>query len=147
MTNETFEHLLSLAKQFDDATIKLPTVGETKILHATSCYSTEKFIVDTDRRGKIELKKIKLQNRHSTKELLLRVEIDCPPHTNPDYSETSRNHIHIYKEGYDLRWAYDLETFHDVYFKNIYTFDTVFIDFCKLCNIQLEETIEMQSVL
>ena len=147
MTNELFKHLLSLEKQFDDATTKLPTVGEVKILHATSCCLTEKFIIDTDRRGKIELKKIKLQNRHSTRQPLLRIEIDCPPHTNPDDSETSRNHIHIYKEGYDLRWAYDLETYHKVFFKNINTFDAVFIDFCKLCNIQLEETIEMQSVL
>ena len=64
-----------------------------------------------DRRGRIELSKFKLQNRYAlTKLPLVRIDIDSPPHMNPDGTKTSRNHIHIYKDGYDEKFAYTLDS-------------------------------------
>jgi hypothetical protein len=39
---------------------------------------------------------------------LFRIDIEGPPHTNPDSTEVPCPHIHIYKEGYDDKWAYPL---------------------------------------
>lgn len=148
MTDEIFKHLLELEKQFEDRCVELPQRGKKKVFSVISCCQNEKFFIDTDRKGKIELSKSKLQNRHvASKEPLIRIEIDCPPHTNPDGESTSRNHIHVFKEGYDLSWAFDLDDFHDVLFKNIHEFNQVFVDFCALCNIQLEKPTEIQSVI
>lgn len=61
-----------------------------------------------------------------------RVDIDSPPHRNPDGTMTSRNHIHIYREtDHDtgnLPWAYDLATIMPVKLdQNGIDFMTVFL--------------------
>lgn len=38
--------------------------------------------------------------------LLLRLDVNGPPHRNPDDTEVPCPHLHIYKQGYDLKWAY-----------------------------------------
>ena len=97
-----------------------------------------------DRRGRIELSKFKLQNRYAlTKLPLVRIDIDSPPHMNPDGTKTSRNHIHIYKEvdndTGNLPWAYDLENFAQIKFNedNIIFMD-IFTGFCEYCNINIK---------
>lgn len=76
------------------------------------------------------------------KKSLVRIDIDSPPHMNPDGTKISRNHIHIFKETDNdtgnLPWAYDLETFKQIKFdKNNIVFVEVFSEFCKYCNINL----------
>lgn len=39
----------------------------------------------------------------------MRVDIDGPDHTNPDGEIVPCPHIHIYREGYEDRWAYALD--------------------------------------
>jgi hypothetical protein len=33
-------------------------------------------------------------------------DINGRPHTNPDGELVPRTHLHLYREGYDLTWAY-----------------------------------------
>ncbi len=71
------------------------------------------------------------------------MEIGGKPHTNPDGKMIGRNHIHIHKEGYGLRWAYDLENFLSEFSVNG-DFNVLFEEICAYCNIR---TPEIQTVM
>ena len=63
----------------------LPKNGESQIFDVESESTKDKFYIDVDRRGRIELSRFKLQNRYAmTKLPLVRIDIDSPPHLNPD---------------------------------------------------------------
>lgn len=142
LTNDNFCNLMSIKKRFVSDSIMLPTRGQTLQLDVLSIDEKESFIVDVDRSGRIEIKS-KVQKRYSNNYLLIRIEINAPPHTNPDSTTTSRDHIHIYREGYGLSWAYDLKDFDKVLFNNLKNFNQVFIDFCFYCNIELDDDFQM----
>ena len=38
--------------------------------------------------------------------LLVRLDVNGPPHRNPDDTEVPCPHLHVYKQGYGLKWAY-----------------------------------------
>lgn len=82
-------------------------------------------------RGSIRMSK-KMQTRVRNCIVLVRLEINRSPHTNPDGEMISGTHIHIYKEGYEDRWAYPLNTDD---FKDPSNIWQSFIDFCSYCNI------------
>ncbi|MBS5189898.1 MAG: hypothetical protein KHY81_00360 [Lachnospiraceae bacterium] len=148
MTDTEFNKLMSMQKHIDDAKIELPLAGEIgKPITVFSDTTTDIFIIDSDRRSTISLEKKKLQERHmNTQERLIRLEIDARPHTNPDGTILSRNHIHVFKEGFGLSYAYDLDSFDGNLFKDLTSFEQVFYDFCEYCNIKYDET-EIQGVI
>lgn len=144
MTDTEFQYLMNLKKRFVVDNSHLPNNGESDFFDLISIESNEKFILDVDRKGKIELSKFKLQNRYAqTKLPLVRIDIDSPPHINPDGEILSRNHIHIFRETENdtgnLPWAYDLESFDKIKFDiNNIRFMDVFMSFCEYCNISVE---------
>ena len=144
MTDLEFQNLMKLQKIFIKDSIKLPLNGKKDTYDLKSIETNDKFYLDVDRRGRLELVKFKLQNRYAiTKLPLIRIDIDSPPHLNPDGTKTSRNHIHIYKELVNdtgnLPWAYDLKDFDGINFnENNINFMEIFISFCEYCNIKLE---------
>lgn len=144
MTNADFEKLMALTKIFVKDNIELPRNGEFETYDLVSSESRDKFYLDIDRRGRIELSKFKLQNRYAvTKQPLVRVDIDSPPHRNPDGTMTSRNHIHIYREmdndTGNLPWAYDLETIMPVKLNwDSLDFMSILSNFCEYCNICMD---------
>lgn len=148
MTDNEFKALMTMQKHIDDAKIELPLIGETgKTITVFSDTTSDVFAIDSDRKSRISLIKKKLQKRHmNTQERLIRLEIDARPHTNPDGQVLSRNHIHIFKEGYGLSFAYDLESFDNKLFKDLSSFEQVFYDFCEYCNIKTDGT-EIQGVI
>lgn len=138
LTDITFKRLMAEEKRFKDKTIKLPLSNERKNFEIICVNSSEKLFLDINRSGKIELRKATLQHRYT--EPLVRIDLDSPPHMNPDGTKVSRNHIHVFKEGFGDAWAYELATFKDYKFREISDFSTVFTDLCQYCNIQLPET-------
>ena len=150
MTDSEFHTLMSLKKVFSKEFIELPKNGAFATYDLKSTESSDIFFLDVDRRGKIELTKFKLQNRYAiTKMPLVRIDIDSPPHLNPDGTKTSRNHIHIYKEMENdtgnLPWAYDLSEFEGIIFDRCsYNFMDIFNGFCRYCNI---DTNNVQGVI
>lgn len=142
MDDKEFIKLLSLNKLFEDTNILLPKNGEKKIYQLKSASSKDKFFMDVNRSGKIELSKFTLQNRYAaTKIPLVRIDIDSPPHINPDGTKLSRNHIHIFKEtDFDtgnLPWAYELSSIPELGLNcNSLNFMEVFYAFCSYCNIE-----------
>ena len=64
--------------------------------------------------------------------VLVRVDVDGAPHTNPDGQKLGGTHIHVYREGYDDKWAYPLDPFR---FRETRDIGQVFEDFCRYCNV------------
>lgn len=133
-----------MQKIFVKSSIILPNNGENSIYDLKSKETQDKFYLDVDRRGRIELSRFKLQTRYAVTKLpLVRIDIDSPPHLNPDGTKTSRNHIHIYREvdndTGNLPWAYSLEEFDQIKFnRNNIVFMDIFSSFCEYCNISME---------
>lgn len=144
MTDLEFKRLMQLQKIFVKSSIILPNNGENSIYDLKSKETQDKFYLDVDRRGRIELSRFKLQTRYAVTKLpLVRIDIDSPPHLNPDGTKTSRNHIHIYREvdndTGNLPWAYSLEEFDQIKFnRNNIVFMDIFSSFCEYCNISME---------
>lgn len=148
MTNDEFKYLLGLKKHFIDTRIDLPKPGEkvAKPFQVLSDTTKDIFFIDTDRKSTITLTKKKLQERHANSNtMMIRLEIDCPPHMYSDGTRSSRNHIHIFDEN-NGNIAYDLNGTYGKLFTNIDDFVTVFYDFCNMCNIDTKN-VNIQGVI
>lgn len=131
LSQAEINYLLDVLKKFlQRTTLSFPTAGEYKNLKISSYDEKEEFIIDINRKGNINLTRCTLQKRYRKEYQLLRLDIAGPPHTNPDGTEISCPHLHIYKEGYGTSWAYPLpeEIFTD-------TSDLIltFINFLEYC--------------
>ena len=150
MTKEEYSYLMHLKKAFKDKNVIIPEKGNSCIFDINSETSNDLFFLDISRKGKIELSKVKLQSRWEANKMpLVRVEIDAPEHTNPDGTTTSRNHIHIFKDGDEpgyLPWAFDLETFSDFSYNDGDSFMSLFYEFCRFCNIKTDKS-NIQGVI
>lgn len=106
----TIDRLLALEKALvASEVIAFPAAGEAVELKAASADGREAFLIDVNRRGKIKVSKCTYQERYKVIEILLRLDVDGPPHENPDGTEVPCPHLHIYREGYATKWAYSIE--------------------------------------
>ena len=64
----------------------------------------EQFLLDVSR-GRIDLLKGAMQNRARQVVVLVRLDFGGAPHRNPDDSEVSCPHLHLYREGFGDKWA------------------------------------------
>ncbi len=111
ITEEEFELLHKLEKYLDLAEdcIEWPKKGKNLVIPCFSDDNREAFEI-TVNRGKIEIRKISCQQLYTQdKSILFRIDNIGPRHQNPDGKYIDCPHIHIYKEGYGVRWAYPLE--------------------------------------
>ena len=56
-------------------------------------------------RAQIKLTKATYQSRARGAIVLLRLDLDGPPHRNPDGVEVACPHLHVYREGFGDKWA------------------------------------------
>ena len=70
----------------------------------TSLDKRENFMLDVTR-ARIKLTKATYQNRARVAIILLRLDLDGPPHINPDGTVVPCPHLHIYREGFADKWA------------------------------------------
>jgi hypothetical protein len=75
--------------------ISVPLVSQDK---------REGFFLDISR-GRIDLLRGKYQNRGRQVVVLVRLDFGGPPHRNPDDTEVSAPHLHVYREGFGHKWA------------------------------------------
>lgn len=102
----TVDALLRLDKLLVNAgAINFPSPGSAQELEVKSSDDRETFLIDTNRRGRIKISKCTYQERYNVIEILLQLDIDGPPHQNPDGTEIPCPHLHIYREGYADKWA------------------------------------------
>ena len=133
LTDAEFKKLIAMPKAFVSLP-QLPTTTDKKAYAVRSIDEKESFILTAERNYVFELSKSKLNTSYS-REPIFRVEFNSRPHRNPDGTLIGRNHVHIYREGYGMTWAYPLESFDKTLFKYPQDFNILFSDFCSYCNI------------
>ena len=122
------KHLVLVGK----GQIDFPAAGAFLQLDVRSNDEREEFIIDVNRRGKIKLSKCTYQERYAIVEILLRLDIDGPPHENPDGTEVPCPHIHVYREGFGDKWAQPLPS----HFTHPTDLVVTLREFLKYCNVK-----------
>jgi len=115
----------------DDKTWEYPPLGGQIQIPLISNDKREHFFLDISR-GKIDLSKGKYQNRARQVVLLVRLDFGGSPHRNPDNQEIPCPHLHVYREGFGLRWAIPVPKDK---FSNITDLRQTLEDFMRYCNI------------
>jgi hypothetical protein len=105
LTQTEADALIALEKQrLDDKEWTFPAPGEQVVIPLTSRDRRENFLLDLTR-SRIKLRKATFQNRARQTVILMRLDLDGPPHRNPDDQEIPCPHLHVYREGYADKWA------------------------------------------
>ena len=146
LTQEEADYLISIDKIIENPKkVKFPLPGEQKEYVVHSGDKKEKFLLDINR-GYIKLSKCTYQNRYRRDIVLLRLDIDGRPHTNPSElgGETIEcPQLHIFKEGYADRYAIPLP--------NEFSVDediiTKFFEFMEFCKIDNANDVHIQGVI
>jgi len=108
LTQTRADELIQVRKQLDDvlSPINFPVAGDSIQLNSKSLDGREFLIFDANRKGaRIRLSKCTYQERYAVIEVLLRLDVNGPPHENPDGQEIPCPHLHVYREGYGTKWA------------------------------------------
>lgn len=71
LSNEEFQRQLLLDKVFEDNNTELPGQGESRTFNLINSEYNERFLLDINRSGKIELRKYTLQDRYQKSRCLL----------------------------------------------------------------------------
>lgn len=131
ITQEEADALLKMEKiKINDQEWSLPFGGGKISVPLQSKSNKEKFLLDANT-SRLSLSKLTLQNRTRETIVLCRLDLGVP-HRNPDGEEIPAPHIHIYKEGFDDKWAYALPK---ELFSNTNDRWQLLLDFMKYCNI------------
>ncbi len=139
LSQDEADKLMAMEKRsIDQRDWMFPTPGERVIIPLTSLDRRESFILDVTR-FQIKLTKATYQNRARMAIILLRLDIDGPPHTNPDGEEVPCPHLHIYREGYGDKWAIPAPTSS---FPNTADLFVTLDGFMQHCNITEQPRIE-----
>jgi hypothetical protein len=105
LTQDEADKLMATEKRATDEKDWLfPAPGERVAIPLTSIDKRENFVLDVTR-AQIKLTKATYQNRARAVIILMRLDLDGPPHRNPDGEEIPCPHLHIYREGYGDKWA------------------------------------------
>lgn len=145
LTQKEADYLIGILKKIIDteSTFQFPKSGNCDKIELMSDDDKYKFVIDVNRHGKIKVLKCTYQNRYQKEDILLRLDVNGPPHTNPDGAVISGCHLHIYREDYGDKWAYELPA------KICHTdnlLKTLF-DFLSYCNVKNLDKFTTQEVL
>ena len=131
LSQTEFEALLALEKVAEgQEDVVLPdSQGGTVGMKFVSRDRREKFVLHYSRR-RISI----LKRNHLFRSVvgLARLDLYGPPHRNPDGTEVGPNHLHLYREGYDLKWASEVPTDKFANLKNVLQ---TLEDFMRFCNV------------
>jgi Family of unknown function (DUF6978) len=133
LTQAEADQLMQMAKHFvrPPGSISIPP-GADDTYELADSSDRERFLLDVWR-GTLRLTKLKFQDRAQTVVILARLDVDGAPHTNPDGQRLSGTHLHLFREGYDDRWAYPADA---GAFTLLNDPGKTFQDFCAFCKIE-----------
>ena len=132
LTQTEADALIGLEKhRVNEDHTDFPTGGQSVVLPLQSADRREQFFLDLSR-GRIDLLKVKMQNRGRQVVVLVRLDLGGAPHRNPDGEEIPVPHLHVYREGFGDKWAVPVPTDR---FSNVADVWQVFEDFMRFCNV------------
>lgn len=126
------DRLLFMPKRFERMNTLLIEPGCRIERSLVAVDPKEKFMFDI-RRSSYSLKKITTQNRVRGAIVLARLCYKSSPHTNPDGKRIDGTHLHLYREGWDDKWAKPLDS---KYFTGTNEHATLLEEFCNFCKIE-----------
>lgn len=142
LTQKEANALVKMEKQAADALIRdYPEPGGKLVAPLVSVDGGEEFLLDVTR-SRIALK-VSHQTRWHTTVILVRLDLVGAGHRNPDGGEIPAPHIHLYREGYDDRWAYDIPSGR---FQDLEDPFQTLQDFMAYCNVSHPPTIRPRLV-
>lgn len=131
LTQQEANDLLALEKHCDDSEqFKFPDLGGSLRIPLFSADHREEFSLDITR-GYVALKKNTYQTRARRSIILARLDINGPPHGNPDGEEIACPHLHIYREGWADKWAIPLPDAFDSS-ADAWAMLSSFMNYCKV---------------
>ncbi|MFQ5443084.1 MAG: hypothetical protein ACE5EK_00570 [Nitrospinales bacterium] len=132
LTQAEGDALLALEKvSVNDNPIDLPDFGGTLDIQLLSNNGREEFILNYTRHS-INLAKRNHHFRGRKVIGLARLDLDGPPHWNPDEQEIGPRHLHLYREGFGLKWAFEIPEAH---FSDLDNAFQAIEDFMRYCNV------------
>lgn len=131
LTQSEADDLLAMEKKFEEQTTVSLNHGVDDVRRLVAEKSDERFLLDVWRNS-LRLSKLKYQHRARKTIILARLDVDGSPHQNPDGEIVAGSHLHVYREGYDAKWAVPLDRNQ---FANPADVVATFRSFCDFCNI------------
>ena len=132
--------LIAMQKRATNTSTQLfPGPGGKLVIELESLDRSEDFFVDVSR-GRIDLKKITYQNRAREIIVLMRLDLNGPPHRNPDGQTIPCPHLHLYREGFGDKWAFPVPQHRFGHLNNL---ATTLTDFLNECNVVEHPTIQV----
>ncbi len=113
------DRLITLPKRrSNDKRIDFPVARSSIVVELESVDGREEFLLDVNRKGRtIRVAKCTYQTRYMVTVVLVRLDLDGPPHRNPpgpaplphltafEAIELPCPHLHVYVEDHDVHWA------------------------------------------
>ena len=132
LTQAEADALIDMEKhRTSDEDWSFPIRGESISLPLQSADGRELFLLDVSR-GRIDLRKVKMQNRGRQVVVLVRLDLGGSPHRNPNGEEIGTPHIHVYREGYGDKWAFPVPGHR---FRSVDDMWATLEDFFGYCNV------------
>ncbi len=145
ITQSEADMLIAIPKEHrENREYDFPSPGELLSIPILSLDERENFILNINR-SNIKLTKCSYQERVQKTIVLVRIDVNGPPHTNPNvhkvpvsFAENYNGktiecpHLHLYVEGFMDKWAIPIPKDNFPNTNNIY--DTLY-DFFRYCNI------------
>lgn len=133
LTQARADELRAMEKYCVDHTpIQFPSAGTASQITVKSTDERESLLVDVNRKGRIRVSKCTYQERYAVVEVLLRLDVGGPPHENPDGQEIPCPHLHVYREGFGMKWAQALPTA----FTDVADLVLTLREFLSYCNVE-----------
>lgn len=143
ISKETFEALMALEKHFlDDKELSLDN-NWTRDIESLS--TKDKFQLDY-RHSKIEIRKYSFNHRTRISVVLLRY---CAQkrHTNPDGKVFDGPHLHLFCEGYDDKFAFNVEDILGIDPLNASKEEVLekLLEYCHIAKNKIQTTMELET--
>lgn len=127
-----------------DDMILFNSLGQSENIRLVSSDKTEDFFLDLSR-GRQSLIQVSMQNRTKNDVVLVRLDVNGPPHRNPKSKVLLPTpHLHIYRENFGDSWAQPAPTH---IFSDLNSELTTLREFMNFCNITKPPNIMLQGGL
>ena len=133
LTQAEANALIAMEKHAADEVVRdYPQPGRAITAPLVSADGREHFLLDVTC-GQIRLK-VSHQTRYRKTIILVRLDLRGARHRNPDGREIDTPHIHLYREGYDHKWAQPLPDGHFVDLDDLFRTLQDFMEYCNITN-------------